>query len=105
VRARAYDDLNGTSFELVINSTSASLQGLVPPVPGSAFAPGCVAYDMVYAPGGDTPFLAKARECGAQVAVDGLGMLVEQAAESFYIWRGVRPDTRPVLDMLRAQAS
>jgi shikimate dehydrogenase len=103
VRARAYDDLNGISFELVINSTSASLQGLVPPVPGSAFAPGCAAYDMVYAPGGNTPFLAKARACGAEVTADGLGMLVEQAAESFHIWRGVRPDTRPVLDMLRAQ--
>ncbi len=104
VRARAYDDLNGTAFELVINSTSASLQGLVPPIPGAAFAPQCTAYDMVYAPGGDTPFLARARDCGAAIAVDGLGMLVEQAAESFLIWRGVRPDTRPVLALLRGAA-
>ena len=104
VRARGYDELNGMGFELVINSTSASLQGLVPPIPGSVFAPGCAAYDMVYAPGGNTPFLDKARDCGAAIASDGLGMLVEQAAESFHIWRGVRPDTRPVLDMLRAPA-
>ena len=105
VRARAYDDLNGTAFELVINSTSASLQGLVPPIPGAAFAPQCTAYDMVYAPGGDTPFLARARDCGAAIADDGLGMLVEQAAESFLIWRGVRPDTRPVLALRRSAAS
>src|SRR5690606_22712651 len=104
VRARGYDELNGMSFELVINSTSASLQGLVPPVPGSVFAPECTAYDMVYAPGGRTPFLDMARECGAAITADGLGMLVEQAAESFFIWRGVRPDTRPVLEMLRAGA-
>jgi shikimate dehydrogenase len=104
VRARAYEDLNGMGFELVINSTSASLQGLVPPVPGTVFAPQCAAYDMVYAPGGDTPFLARARDCGAVIAADGLGMLVEQAAESFQIWRGVRPDTRPVLALLRAAA-
>ncbi|MPZ43440.1 MAG: shikimate dehydrogenase [Betaproteobacteria bacterium] len=104
VRARGYDELNGMGFELVINSTSASLQGLVPPVPGSVFAPECAAYDMVYAPGGNTPFLDKARDCGAAIATDGLGMLVEQAAESFHVWRGIRPDTRPVLAMLRAAA-
>jgi shikimate dehydrogenase len=105
VRARAYNDLGGSSFDLIINSTSASLQGMVPPVPGSVFAQDCVAYDMVYAAGGTTPFLDRARECGALVTSDGLGMLVEQAAESFFIWRGVRPDTRPVLDMLRAAGS
>ena len=104
IRARSYAELNGMGFELVINSTSASLQGLAPPVPGAVFAPQCAAYDMVYAPGGDTPFLAKARECGAAVTADGLGMLVEQAAESFTIWRGVRPDTRPVLELLRSQS-
>lgn len=104
VRARGYDDLNGTCFELVINCTSASLQGQVPPVPGSVFGPKCAAYDMVYTPTGNTPFLDMARACGAALTADGLGMLVEQAAESFFIWRGVRPDTAPVLAMLRPAA-
>jgi len=104
VRARGYHELAGTAYELVINATSASLQGAVPPVPRSVFAPDCVAYDMVYAAGGQTPFLDMARECGAIVTSDGLGMLVEQAAESFFIWRGVRPETRPVLEMLRSAA-
>ena len=102
VRARAYNDLGGSAFDLVINSTSASLQGMVPPLPGSVFAQDCVAYDLVYAGGGTTPFLDRARACGAAVTADGLGMLVEQAAESFFIWRGVRPDTEPVLSMLRS---
>ena len=105
VRARAYNDLSGSAFDLIINSTSASLQGMVPPLPGSVFAQGCVAYDLVYAAGGTTPFLDRARERGAAVTSDGLGMLVEQAAESFFIWRGVRPDTAPVLAMLRAGGS
>jgi len=103
VRARGYDELAGASFDLVINATSASLTGDVPPVPRGAFAPGAIAYDMVYAPGGSTPFLEFARECGAGTLADGVGMLVEQAAEAFHIWRGVRPDTRPVLDRIRNQ--
>ena len=102
VRARAYNDLGGSAFDLIVNSTSASLQGMVPPLPGTVFARDCVAYDLVYAAGGTTPFLDRARDCGAAVTSDGLGMLVEQAAESFFIWRGVRPDTRPVLEMLRS---
>lgn len=101
VRARGYDELAGVAFDLVINATSASLQGNIPPVPKSVFAQDCVVYDMVYAAGGTTPFLDMARECGALTTSDGLGMLVEQAAESFFIWRGVRPDTAPVLDMLK----
>jgi shikimate dehydrogenase len=104
VRARGYAELAGTSYDLVLNCTSASLHHQVPPIPGSVFALGCTAYDMVYATQGNTPFLDMARDCGAARAVDGLGMLVEQAAESFFIWRGVRPDTRPVLDALRAAA-
>jgi len=86
-------------FDLVVNATAASLAGELPPLPPDVFAPGALAYDMMY--GRDTPFLAFARERGAATA-DGLGMLVEQAAEAFFVWRGVRPDTAPVIAGLRA---
>lgn len=85
-------------FDLIVNATAASLAGELPPLPPDAFAPGALAYDMMY--GCDTPFLAFARERGAATA-DGLGMLVEQAAEAFFVWRGVRPDTAPVIAGLR----
>jgi shikimate dehydrogenase len=93
-----FDALGGLSFDLVVNATSSSLSGDLPPLPDAVFAPGALAYDMMY--GRDTPFLEFARRRGARVA-DGLGMLVEQAAEAFFIWRGVRPDTAPVIAMLR----
>ena len=93
-----YDLLDGAAFDLVVNATAAGLVGALPPVPASAFAPDALAYDMVY--GRDTPFLAFARERGVR-ASDGAGMLVEQAAESFFIWRGVRPPTAAVLNALR----
>ncbi len=90
--------LAGQRFDLVINATAASLAGELPPLPDDLFAPGALAYDMMY--GRETPFMAFARARGALVA-DGLGMLVEQAAEAFYVWRGVRPDTAPVIAWLR----
>jgi shikimate dehydrogenase len=93
-----YDGLPGP-FDVVINATAASLAGELPPLPATVFAGGALAYDMMY--GRDTPFLAFARSREARTA-DGLGMLVEQAAEAFFLWRGVRPETRPVIDMLRA---
>jgi shikimate dehydrogenase len=93
--------LAGRSFDLVINATSAGLSGAALPLPGSVFGPRCVAYEMVY--GKETAFLHQARQCGARVA-DGLGMLVEQAAEAFLIWRGVRPHTAPVLAALRSSS-
>jgi shikimate dehydrogenase len=86
------------SFDVVINATAASLAGNLPPLPDDVFAADALAYDMMY--GKDTPFLAFARAHGARTA-DGLGMLVEQAAEAFLLWRGVRPDTAPVMQMLR----
>lgn len=92
-----YPDLTGV-FDLVINATAASLAGDLPPLPQGIFAPDALAYDMMY--GKDTPFLAFARNHGARTA-DGLGMLVEQAAEAFWVWRGVRPATSPVIQMLR----
>lgn len=88
----------GDAFDLVINATSAGLQGASPEIPDSVYAPGALAYEMVY--GRETPFMAQARRAGAQV-VDGLGMLVEQAAESFLLWRGVRPETAQLLRELR----
>lgn len=102
VSARAYPDLGGASFDLVINATSAGLGDAMPPLPEGVFAPGALAYDMVY--GKTTPFMAFARARGAH-AVDGTGMLVEQAAESFLIWHKVRPDTAPVIALLRHQTA
>lgn len=87
------------AFDVIINATSASLQGDVPPIPSTVFAPQCLAYDMMY--GAQlTAFLSVAKQHGAHLR-DGLGMLVEQAAEAFYLWRGVRPDTAIVLSELR----
>jgi shikimate dehydrogenase len=94
-----YDDVAGASFDLVINATSAGLSDEMPLLPAGVFAPGALGYDMLY--GRETPFLRAALAAGA-AASDGLGMLVEQAAESFLIWRGVRPTTKAVLAALRA---
>jgi shikimate dehydrogenase len=86
-------------FEILINATSAGLKGEAPPFPASLIGPTSFCYDLVYSVN-ETPFVAWARRNGAARAVQGWGMLVEQAAESFYIWRGVRPDTRPILKQL-----
>lgn len=96
-RAASFDALDG-SYDLVVNATSAGLADQALPIPSSVFAPGCLAYDMMY--GKETPFLRQARDAGAHCA-DGLGMLIEQAAEAFLVWRGVRPDTGPVFAALR----
>ena len=100
VEAVGYDELVGKRFDVVINGTSASLKGEMPPLPVNIFAGNGVAYDMMY---GDkpTPFLEWAMLHGADTAADGLGMLVEQAAESYLLWRGVRPETRHVIAGLR----
>ncbi len=87
------------AYDLIINATSAGLTNTALPIPNIIFSKHCLAYDMMY--GRVTPFMKQALEAGAQV-VDGLGMLVEQAAEAFYTWRGVRPDTKPVIAMLKA---
>jgi len=95
-----YDELAGHAFDIVINATSASLNGTMPPLPEGIFAPSCLAYKMMYGLG-DTPFWTFARKQSVGMISDGLGMLLEQAAESFYVWRGVRPDCAPVAAMLR----
>lgn len=100
VAASDYASLAGAHFDLVINATSSSLNDELPPLPPRIIAPGALAYDMMYGKG-LTPFLAFAEANHATHLADGLGMLVEQAAESFYVWRGVRPETQPVIEMLR----
>ncbi|MFA7241653.1 MAG: shikimate dehydrogenase [Sulfuricellaceae bacterium] len=98
-----YGDIAGMAFDLVINATSSSLSDELPPLPPGVFASGALAYDMMYGKG-LTPFLRFAQEQGAARLADGLGMLVEQAAEAFALWRGVYPETAPVIEMFRAAA-
>lgn len=102
LNACGFSDLAGQQFDLVINATAASLADQAPDLPAGLYAAQALAYDMMYGRG-DTAFLAAARSAGAARLADGLGMLVEQAAESFLLWRGVRPLTAPVLAALRAQ--
>lgn len=92
--------LAGYSFDVIINATSASLSGVIPPLGSDSLNPNAVCYDMVYADK-PTAFMQWATETGAQMVSDGLGMLVEQAAESFALWRDVRPNTTPILQNLR----
>jgi shikimate dehydrogenase len=87
------------AFDIVLNATAASLAGEAPPLPAGTYAPKALAYDLMYGKV-PTPFLIAARAAGAQTA-DGYGMLVEQAAEAFFLWRGIRPGTRPLLDAPR----
>ncbi len=102
VSASGFDWLQ-ESVDLIINATSASLSGDVPPIASSLIEPGkTVCYDMMYGKE-PTSFCRWATEHGAAVSMDGLGMLAEQAAEAFFLWRGVRPDTAPVLAELRRQ--
>lgn len=100
VRGGSFDRLAGERFDVIINATSASLANAIPPLPKGVYAEGALAYDMMYA-ATPTAFLGAAAAAGAARTADGLGMLVEQAAESFLIWRGVRPATVPVLAHLR----
>lgn len=100
IGACAYSSLDGMQFDIVINATSAGLAGAMPRLPGDIFAAQALAYDLVY--GKTTPFLRFAQARGARSA-DGTGMLVEQAAEAFFIWRGVRPRTAPVIARLRGE--
>jgi shikimate dehydrogenase len=94
------EGLAGSQFDLIVNGTSAGLGGAVPAIPDDCLAPGGWAYDMLY---GDmpTPFRRWGTKHGAAFSLDGLGMLVEQAAESFFLWRGLRPATAPVIALLR----
>ncbi|MES9858363.1 MAG: shikimate dehydrogenase [Sedimenticola sp.] len=100
VKGCGLEQLAGQVFDLIINGTAAGLQGDVPPIPDNLLATGGWTYDMMYS-SEPTAFVRWSNERGATKALDGLGMLVEQAAESFYLWRGVRPLTHTVIEMLR----
>jgi shikimate dehydrogenase len=99
LHAAGYDSLAGERFDVVINATSAGLNDEMPALPTGIFESGALAYDMVY--GRITPFMTFAEAEGART-VNGAGMLVEQAAESFHVWRGVRPHTSALIAKLRA---
>jgi len=102
VTAVSENDCEKLGVDVIINATSLSLSGKVPAISDSIFANKPAVYDMVYQDE-DTCFIKKAKSFGCAKAIDGLGMLVGQAAESFYLWFGVRPDVEPVLDYLRQQ--
>jgi len=97
--AGGYGDIGTQAFDIVLNGTSASMDTQLPPIPASAFARDCLAYDLVYGKG-LTPFLRLARSAGASHLADGVGMLVEPAAEAFAWWRGVRPQTKSMIESL-----
>lgn len=103
IRPATHIALKGDLYDLVINATSAGHGGAMPRLPGQLLAPGGACYDLNYGPA-HAPFAQWARSQGAVRISDGLGMLVEQAASAFAIWRGVRPQTAPVLAQLRADA-
>ena len=100
VRGCAYEGLGVESFDLIINATAASLHGELPALPDGVLQQGGVCYDMMYGAQA-TPFMQWAQQHGAARVIDGLGMLVEQAAEAFSAWRGVMPDTAAVISALR----
>lgn len=101
VRGCGYPELRGQQFDLIINATSASLHDELPPLEDGILALGGSGYDMMYAKD-PTPFLRWLEGQGAGKRIDGLGMLVEQAAEAFSLWRGVRPETTTVIEAVRA---
>lgn len=100
IQSASYQELAQEKFDMIINATSASLANELPPLPSTLFAKHALAYDMMY---GEqlTPFLRFAQHCGVSHLADGVGMLVEQAAESFLLWRGIRPETKSVIHMLK----
>lgn len=101
IQGGGFDKLIG-SFDLIINATSASLQGKTPPLHNGILSEQASCYDMMYSDI-DTAYITWAKQHGATKAIDGLGMLVEQAAESFRLWRGVKPETKTIIELIRHQ--
>ena len=104
ISGSSFEDLTGKKFDLIINGTSASLSGDLPPLPDDMLNPQATVYDMMYG-AKPTVFMEWGQQQGATNCLDGLGMLVEQAAESFFIWRRVRPATAEVIEKVRASLS
>ncbi|MBL4794738.1 MAG: shikimate dehydrogenase [Pseudomonadales bacterium] len=100
ISASSFQKLDGKQFDLIINGTAASLVGELPPIPESVITSGTWCYDMMYSQE-ETSFNHWAANLGAAKCIDGLGMLIEQAAEAFYLWRGTRPNTKPVIDSFK----
>lgn len=103
VQTCPYEDLGREKYDLIINGTSAGLHDEIPPIPDEILGINSICYDMMYNSHKPTAFVQWALQRGALRAYDGLGMLVEQAAESFFIWRGVRPQTAEVIQNLKQQ--
>jgi len=104
LNACGFEQTSGKIYDVIINATSASLSGKLPPIPASTISKNTVCYDMVYGKI-QTPFLAWAKSHGAAKTIDGVGMLVGQAAVSFHIWRGVKPDVAGVIEQLKLSLS
>jgi shikimate dehydrogenase len=102
VEASGFDALAGRAFDLILNATTASLTGELPPLPNGILARKGSCYDLAYAQG-PTPFVRWGYDAGAVICMDGLGMLVEQAAEAFRIWRGIYPETAPVIALINRE--
>jgi shikimate dehydrogenase len=102
LEASRFEALGGQSFDLILNATSASLSGQMPPLPAHIVAAHGVCYDLAYA-NSATPFVSWGQAQGAIKSLDGLGMLVEQAAAAFYLWRGIQPDTAAVIHLLNTE--
>lgn len=100
IGACGFADLKNQRFDLIINATSAGIKGQMPPIPETVLRAGGHCYDMFYAKQ-PTPFVQWGKQHGAAKSLDGIGMLVEQAAESFLLWRGMRPATQAVIEVLR----
>ena len=100
LRACALSDIPDQPYDLIINGTAASLEGNLPGIDPACLSPNSTVYDMMYSPQ-PTIFMSWALSCGVSQAHDGFGMLVEQAAESFFIWHGQRPQTAPVIQAMR----
>lgn len=102
IEAKSFEALSGQSVDIIINAASTTLHGICPDLPPDLSVKNGVCYDLAYGKN-PNPFLLWGNQHGAKLLVDGIGMLVEQAAESFYLWRGVRPQTKPILQKIAAR--